>query len=71
MMMVFKWWRSPLVYRGVIDIPTSERQRKAVYAELNRRMAGKAPKMFVGMSSPELQKYAHEPLHKKKKKKGY
>lgn len=52
-------------------MPTSIKQRKAGFAELHRRMSGGKPKLFALMSNDALAKYLHEPLHKKKKKKGY
>jgi len=50
-------------------MPYTEKQRRAVFAELNRRHGGAKPKLFKGMSNQELQEYAHAPLEKKKKKK--
>jgi len=47
-------------------MPTSEKQRRAAFAEIKRRRAGKGKSNFKGMSMKELEKYAHSPLHKKK-----
>ena len=50
-------------------MPTTQKQRRAAFAELKRRRAGKKRKLFKGMSTAELERYAREPLHKKKRKK--
>lgn len=57
-------------------MPTSEAGRRAAFAELSRRKKGGSARNFEGMGTDRLEKYAHEPLHKKgggggkKKKKG-
>ena len=48
--------------------PMSEAQRRFAFAELNRRKKGLAERGFKGMGTKKLEEYAHEPLHKKKKK---
>lgn len=50
-------------------MPTSEKQRRAAFAEVERRKEGKKPRGFKGMAAGELESYAHEPLHKGKKPK--
>lgn len=49
-------------------MPTSEAGRRAAFAELSRRKKGGAARNFEGMGTDRLEKYAHEPLHKKRKK---
>ena len=51
-------------------MPESEKQRRAAFAEIRKRKAGGGRGMFEGMSTGDLEKYAHQPLHKKKKAKG-
>jgi len=48
-------------------MPTSEKQRRAAYAELNRRRRGGKSKMFKGMKTSMLDEYAHKPLEKRPK----
>ena len=47
-------------------MPTSEKQRKAAFAEIARRRSGGRARLFAGMSMSDLESYAHEPLHKDK-----
>jgi hypothetical protein len=47
-------------------MPTTEKQRRAAFAELGRRSKGKKSKSFTGMTKEELEEFAHEKLHKKK-----
>ena len=49
-------------------MPYTEKQRKAMFAELSRRKKGQKPKLFKGMSYHELLKHAHAPMKKKKKR---
>jgi hypothetical protein len=46
-------------------MPFTDKQRRAAFAELARRRAGRAPQNFKGMSIEELEKYAHSDLEKK------
>ena len=48
-------------------MPYTERQRKFAFAEIQRRKKGKKSRGFKGMSTGELETYAHSPLEKKKK----
>jgi hypothetical protein len=48
-------------------MPESEKQRKAVLAEVERRKKGGGAKNFKGMDDKELKKYSKAPLHKKGK----
>lgn len=48
-------------------MPETEKQRRAAFAELNRRGKGKKGRSFKGMSSAELKEYAHSKKHKKGK----
>jgi len=50
-------------------VPTSERQRKAAFAEVSRRKKGGRARSFKGMDTEKLETYAHEPLHKPARKK--
>lgn len=49
-------------------MPFTDKQRKAAFAELGRRLAGGKPQEFGDMSNHELSVYAHSPLEKKAKK---
>lgn len=49
-------------------MPFSQKQRRAAFAELERREEGEGGQMFESMSTDELEDYAHKPLEKKKKK---
>ena len=46
-------------------MPTSEKQRRAVFAEMAARKKGKKAKNFKGMDDAELKDYSDDPLHKK------
>ena len=48
-------------------MPYTTRQRKAMWAEIDRRKRGKA-KLFKSMSLAQLKKHARAPLKKRKKK---
>lgn len=51
-------------------MPTSEKGRRAAFAEVSRRAKGKGRRSFEGMDDDDLEKYAHSPLHKKMMGKG-
>jgi len=48
-------------------MPYTEKQRRAMWAEINRRKKGKAWR-FKGMSLAQLKKHARAPLKKRKKR---
>lgn len=50
-------------------MPYTQKQRRAAFAALAKKKAGKKTKAFKGMSEKELSTYAHSPMHKKGKKK--
>ena len=49
-------------------MPKSEKARKAAFAEVARRKEGGKARMFEGMSTGELESYAHKPIEHKKPK---
>ena len=49
-------------------MPYSEKQRKAMWAEVGRRKKGGKARLFKGMSTAELEKHARMPLKKKAKR---
>lgn len=51
-------------------MPTSEKGRRAAFAEVSRRSKGKGRRSFEGMDDDDLKKYARSPLHKKMMKGG-
>lgn len=57
-----------MISNGMVDMPYTEKQRKAMWAEINRRKKGKK-KLFKGMSLAQLKKHAKGKLKKKRKKK--
>lgn len=49
-------------------MPYSPKQRRAAFAEIERREKGGSSENFSGMSIDKLKEYAHSPLEKKKKR---
>lgn len=49
-------------------MPYSETQRRAAFAELRRRKSGGKSRIYRGMSTGDLDEYAHAPLKKRKSK---
>lgn len=47
-------------------MPFTEKQRRAAFAELNRRHEGGNPSKFKSMSNQALQEFATSPLEKRK-----
>ena len=43
-------------------MPYTAKQRRAMFAELNRRKKGGKVRNFKGMSTAELEKHAHAPM---------
>jgi len=56
--------KNPHGYFMAGTMPYSEKQRRAMWAEINRRKKGKK-RSFKGMSLAQLKKHARAPLKKK------
>ena len=50
-------------------MPYTEKQRRAAFAELHRRMTGGKSQDFKGMTNQKLLEYAKSPLEKARRKK--